>query len=110
MKAGKQDALAAIAKVRFRLNSETRAIVDRLLRGEKPRDDDAMTVENACNEVWSASGRRSTTTKRLAAHEAVERYLRRCFQAAIYSAEFALPYCRHGRATSTRASIPGGAK
>jgi len=101
--------LAAIAVVKSRLNPTTGGIVDRLLAGAEPNEEDLGLVDEESTTVWVESGRRSTMTKRLAAHLAVEHYLRGSFEAAIYSAEYALPYCHHGRARTAHASVPEGA-
>lgn len=90
--------LRAIEKVRFRLLSTTQMVLDRLLRGEPLDDGDADVVEHDCNTVWRESGRRrETTTKRLAAHEAVEHFLKGSYETALRAAEFAMPRPRRAR-------------
>lgn len=84
-------ALSAIRKVEFRLERSTRMVLDRLLRGEPLEDGDVDVVESDCNAVWRKSGRRRTTTKRLAAHEAVEHFLKGSYETALVAAEYALP-------------------
>lgn len=83
--------LRAIEKVRFRLLSTTQMVLDRLLRGEPLKEGDVDVVEHDCNTVRHESGRRRTTTKRLAAHEAVEHFLRGSYATALRAAEFAMP-------------------
>lgn len=87
----RQSALVAVSKIRFRLEPTTRSVLDSLLRGDVPSDEDRDAVESECTDVWIESGRRKTPTKRLAAHEAVEHFLSGSYETAIRAAEFALP-------------------
>jgi hypothetical protein len=83
--------LQAIKTVRGRLNAKTRAVLDKLVRREELTDDEVDDVEQECTEVWVDSGRRQTTTKRLAAHEAIEKHINGRFECAVRAAEFAKP-------------------
>lgn len=87
----RDDALSAIRKVEFRLERSTMMVLDRILRGEPLEEGDVDVVESDCNAVWRESGRRRTTTKRLAAHEAVEHFLKGSYETALLAAEYALP-------------------
>lgn len=87
----REDALSAIRRVEFRLERSTRMILDRVLRGEALGEEDVDVVEHDCNAVWRESGRRRMTTKRLAAHEAVEHFLKGSYETALRAAEYALP-------------------
>jgi hypothetical protein len=87
----RRSALVAMSTISFRLEPTTKRVLDSLLRGEVPTDDDRTVVEADCNHVWNASGRRKFATKRLAAHEAVEHFLRDDFKLAEEAARYAMP-------------------
>ncbi len=99
-------ALAAMKRIRFRLNVTTRQVLDRLLCGDPIEDHDLDDVEEEATRVWVESGRRKTTTKRLAAHEAVEHFLRGDFDRALKAAQFGAPPARTRRAARAMRHSP----
>jgi hypothetical protein len=82
-------AQALLKPLRRRLGKRTRDVLDLLLRGDSPTQERIEAVEEECNRVWRESGRRSSTTRCLAAHEAVEAYLAEDYATAIRAASFA---------------------
>jgi hypothetical protein len=98
--------LKAIGRVRPRLGGKTKEVFDRLLRGESC-EEDLEVVREECNEVWNDSGRRASTTKRLAAYETVENFLNGDYEAAIRAAMYALPRKRRSARPSPRGDSLG---